>query len=283
MKFLYLFLLFLFPGFEFLLAQQINIEAPSGWQLKNQPVIYTPENLWGYIDGAADLFYRYQFQNLQVDYFTDTVGKYITLELYRHSNLLYTYGIYSQERPEKTEFLDIGTEGYTEPGIINFFMGDFYIKLSSNNKDEETKKSMLSIVHEIEKQITAKNTFPGTLKFFPEDGLTKHTDKFIATDFLGYEFLKEVFKTDYSVKNQNFSIFIIEQRTDSDAEKLINKLFSSQNKKFKASKNHIYYLNDKYNGELCLILKDRFLAGIIGLNNNKIRKEYSKKILESIQ
>lgn len=129
MKFILSVIIYLFAGSINLIAQQITIPIPSGWQLKNQPVIYTPDNLWDYIDGAADLFYRYQFKNLQVVYYTDSAGDYITLELYDQSSPLYAYGVYSQERPEKTNFLDIGTEGYAEPGIINFLIDDFLYKI----------------------------------------------------------------------------------------------------------------------------------------------------------
>lgn len=69
----------------------------------------------------------------------------------------------------------------------------FYIKLSSSNKNKDTEKAMLSIIYEIEKQINENNTLPSALKYFPEEGLIKHTDKFISTEFLGYEFFKRSF------------------------------------------------------------------------------------------
>ena len=94
-KFLFTFLLIILSGSAS--AQEINIPDLKGFKkITNYPV-YTPENLWDFINGAADTYLAYGFVDLHVAEYKK--GKnVIKLEIYRHSDNTMAFGIYSTER-----------------------------------------------------------------------------------------------------------------------------------------------------------------------------------------
>ncbi|MHB9098605.1 MAG: DUF6599 family protein, partial [Syntrophales bacterium] len=86
----------------------------AGWKQSGEIQIYSRENLYDYIDGAADLYLKYDFQELKVaDYENDRKAS-VTIEVYRHKTPVHAFGIYSQERLGDANYLDIGAQGYGE-------------------------------------------------------------------------------------------------------------------------------------------------------------------------
>src|SRR5512145_3220618 len=68
-----------------------------GWKKKLVETVYTPGNLWELINGAADIFLSYNFQDLQMAEY-ENKDEMIRVEIYRHKTGNDTYGIYSAER-----------------------------------------------------------------------------------------------------------------------------------------------------------------------------------------
>src|SRR5512137_1524240 len=97
-------------------AQKNEPQFPSvaGWKLAVEETVYTPNNLWDVIDGAADLFLEYNFVDLHIARYQQTADLEIKVELYRHKSSVDAFGIYSQERYPDYHFIDLGTQGYAD-------------------------------------------------------------------------------------------------------------------------------------------------------------------------
>ena len=80
----------------------------EGWKLTVSPDVYTPENLWDLIDGAAESYLSYDFIDLHLADYEDPDGIVIHAELYRHNTPDDAFGIYSSERNPGYHFLEIG-------------------------------------------------------------------------------------------------------------------------------------------------------------------------------
>ena len=112
------------------------------WQLSDSIRVYNPDNLYDYIDGAADAYLSYDFEELLVATYNGTNEKYITVEIYRHKTPTHAFGIYALERPTSDKFYNIGAQGYHEEGILNCLCGQYYIKISSHDKTPGTSAVM---------------------------------------------------------------------------------------------------------------------------------------------
>jgi hypothetical protein len=84
----------------------------KGWKPHEKPQILSRNNLYDYIDGAADLYLKLDFQELEVVEYRNEKKAAVTVEVYRHRTPNDAFGIYSQERLADASFLDIEAQGY---------------------------------------------------------------------------------------------------------------------------------------------------------------------------
>ncbi len=75
-------------------AQDPVFPSLSGYKIKTDYPVYLPDNLWDFINGAADTYLAYGFVDLHVAEYKK--GKnVIKAEIYRHSDNIMAFGIYS--------------------------------------------------------------------------------------------------------------------------------------------------------------------------------------------
>ena len=122
-------LLWVFMGFC-LFPPTADSQAPSslfpempGWKKPDAIQVFIPDNLYDYINGAADLYLTYDFKELQVAEYVRDDKASVIIEIYRHGSPTNAFGIYSQERLTNADFLDIGSQGYYEEKVLNFLSG----------------------------------------------------------------------------------------------------------------------------------------------------------------
>jgi hypothetical protein len=84
----------------------------AGWKQSGEIQTFLPKTLFEYINGGADLYLTYDFQELKVAEYSNEKKASVTIEVYRHRTPTHAFGIYSQERLPDANFVDIGTQGY---------------------------------------------------------------------------------------------------------------------------------------------------------------------------
>jgi len=78
-------------------AQEFTFPDLAGFKKTLDYPVFGPENLWDFINGAADTYLAYGFVDLHVAEYKK--GKnVIKIEIYRHSDKIMAFGIYSTER-----------------------------------------------------------------------------------------------------------------------------------------------------------------------------------------
>ena len=132
-------------------GQTISFPEMGGWDQPEKPQLYSPETLYEYIDGAADLYLSYEFQELSVADYRGAQKAAVTVEVYRHSTPTQAFGIYSQERLASAKLLDIGAEGYQEPTVLNFVTGSYYVKINGYETGAEDERILVAFGRKIEK------------------------------------------------------------------------------------------------------------------------------------
>ena len=250
----------------------------EGFKLELNYPVYVPGTLWDYINGAADSYLSYHFQELRIGEYSDQSGESIKVEVYRHMSRDYAYGIYCSERFPDYNFIDIGIQGYAESGLVNFLIGEYYVKVVSSSETPDDKK-LRFVASEISKWLDDGIALPGTLEFFPERGKIEMSECFIASNFLGHEFLKDAYTANYSVENENFSIFIFHR---DDPEELVdivrNYLNFAKSEVPEKIEDGFYGFEDRYNGLITLHLTGNYLFGFLDCKDKELVKEYSELI-----
>jgi hypothetical protein len=278
MKVKYIFIAALFLLQNFVYGQNNLFPQIDGWKIEVDKLVYDSSNLWNIIDGAADLFLEYSFIDLHTARFTNTAGIEIKAELYKHSSPLTAFGMYSQEKDPEYKFIKLGTQGYIEPGAINFLDGSYYVKLSSNQSGDAVQKSLQLIAEKIALNLKQEVQLPVILQKFPEEQKQANSEQYVAQNFLGYSFLKSAFTATYK-SSQSFKAFIIETDNQEAAGSILDKYIQiiPKSNLIKTGDN-FYDINDPNNGQIYIALKDRYVYGVI----NCSEKETGIKLLEGI-
>jgi hypothetical protein len=272
------FLLLLFGSAS---AQEFTFPELSGFKKVTNYPVYGPENLWDFINGAADTYLAYGFINLHVAEYKK--GKnVIKLEIYRHSDNTMAFGIYSTERSSSFRFINLGAQGYIADGAINFFKGNYYVKIRTYSKSEKTLRSTESLALKVANMLEGNSEMPAMLSQFPETGKKVNDETFINESVLGHKFLNKAFKASYELGNDNFSVFIMANNSPEETRKSVEAFLAATGMDAAEAESGRYMLKDGYNGTVFLAWKGNMIVIISGLSQDQseVADQYTSEILK---
>jgi hypothetical protein len=172
-----------------------------GLEFEGLPVSYGPANLFDYINGAAESYLAYGFEALTSQRYVEDGEVALVVDVYRHRDLTHAFGMYTQERVGRGPFIEIGGEGYVEPGVLNFFKGSYYVKIMSYRTAADGQdEALVGLAREIADRLEGEAKLPAGVMLLPSQGRVPHSERFIAQDFLGHGFLHSAFAADYSLE-----------------------------------------------------------------------------------
>lgn len=255
----------------------------DGWNRAVEEKVYDADNLWDLIDGAADLFLEYSFINLNFARYTDGGGVEVRAEIYKHKNKINAFGIYSQERDAAYKYLQIGGQGYIVQGAVNFFAGNYYIKLSTIQKGEKAQNALLTIAEEFNKKFGIDNDFPSELALLPSKAKIVYSEKYIPQNFLGYSFFKPVVTARYNAAAP-FTLFVMEAGSAEDADKTLQELFNAVNKEnLMQLSAERFLIKDSQNGLIEAAKSGKYIFGVIGCSDEAERRKYLTDVRLNLQ
>jgi hypothetical protein len=262
-------------------AQEFVAPQLDGYKLVTNYPVFGPENLWDFINGAADNYLAYGFVDLHVAEYKK--GKnVIKLEVYRHSNNIMAFGIYSTERSPSFRYMNLGAQGYIADGAINFFKGNYYVKIRTYSKSEKTLISTESLALKVSNMLSGDTKMPVVLSQFPETGKKVNEETYINESVLGHKFLNKAFRAMYEVGSDNFSIFIMENNSPEEAKKSVDAYLSATGMEPVDTGSGKYMLKDGYNGTIFMASKDNQIVIISGLSKDQadVADRYISEILK---
>jgi len=278
-KSILLLLILIFPK-GLLNGQELSIPELSGFRKYANYPVYTRDNLWDFINGAADNYLAYGFENLNVAEYKKGKNT-IKLEIYRHQDNTMAFGIYSSERSPSFEFLHLGAQGYRTGGSINFYKGNYYVKIRTFSKNENILKAVESLAARVSASLPGETVMPDALAMFPEAGLKKNEEIFVNESVLGHEFLNKAFRAGYEVGTDNFSIYIF-RGNSSEIMRTAMTYITACGMEASEGPEGKYVLEDGYNGTVFLGWKDGQMVLVTGLAADQadIAENYISEILK---
>jgi hypothetical protein len=204
---------------EHLLALLPAANDVAGWNLSQSPRTFTAENLWEFIDGAADGYLAYGFKEVvSADYEQEGTGYQAVVDIYEMQDPLNAFGIYAQERNPDYRFLAIGNEGYSGGTALNFWTGPYYVKITSFEENEIVSAEMTRIATLIAGRVTAPGEEPAEISYFPKAGLLPHTMQYIPKDVLAQSYLANGFEARYKTGDQEYKLLLLVQESPEAAQ-----------------------------------------------------------------
>jgi len=260
-------------------GQAIEFPALKGYKAVSDYPVYTPDDLWDYINGAADAYLALGFEDLHINEYVKGKNK-IKAEAYRFLSDAEAFGIYSLERSPGYEFITTGVQGYVEEGVLNFYKGEYYIKLMTHSKSKKVNDSMRALGDKIAEIIPGTSEFPELLGAFPAEGLLKNEETYLLDGVLGHDYLRGAFRATYETGGDRFYIYIFNFKSAEEAAAIAGKLTETPVSSA-ADEAEKYVITDGFNGVLYAARKGNRLIIISGLDANKtaVAERYLNMVL----
>lgn len=234
----------------------------DGWTLTGPVATYTPETLFEYIDGGAEAFLQFDFQDLT----SATYGKgdklELTADVYHHRDAGRAFGIYSQERRPGSAKMPGRLEGIASADHLEFVAGAYYVKLALPGGGDPAL--LQQAAQKIADRLPATGTLPAVLAAFPAEGKQPRAEKMCARDFLGHRFLHDAATAPYQIDGAYFRLFAVQGNDAADVVAMVA-AFRATAKLAKAdlAGEGSITLKDPLNGEVLLMWGGRWLWGAV--------------------
>lgn len=252
----------------------------DGFKKLTKYPVFLPENLYEFINGAADTYLALGFTDLHVAEYKK--GKdIIKAEIYRHSSNTMAFGIYASERSPSYRFLNLGAQGYVVDGVVNFFKGNFYVKLRTYSEKQKTLQAQEALARRIEAMLQGPAEMPDMLSKFPDNGKKENEETFVNESVLGHQFLNKAFKANYRIGNDDVSIYLIRSGSADETLRVAKAYLSSAGIEFDINETR-YVFTDGYNGNIFLAWSGDLMVIISGLAKDQadIAATYTYDILK---
>ena len=267
-----------------------GLEPPDGWDRSKEPASYGPDNLWEYINGSADKFISYDFVQAAVQDFKDGQGNELKVEIYQHADDKLAYGIFSQFSRLRETSRDIGHLTFSGGYSLHFWKGDFYVKISVFEENEQMKKAMRSFAAALAGRIKEMGSRPECVRYLPEEGLDDKSVSYVASGVLGSGSLPPAVTADYTFGEKKGVLYLFSFDTARQG-KAMFKEFSGE---ITGKPQRVIYDQDqsysrvrggmKYRGDVVLFQYDRIAGVITGFadsteETDRLEKEVIKSFI----
>ncbi len=200
-----------------LIAEPLPVDAVA----EHSASFYGPDNLYEYMDGAADIFVLYGVhQLLHVDLRAKAAG--ISVDIFDMGSADTAFGMYAAERSPDFHFIAIGAEGYQYEGMLNFLQDRYYVKLLGFGGSADAV--LETFARALSARIGTNPVLPLLLSKLPAENRKPHSEQYMPADPLGHSFLGPAYMVAYSSGDQESKLFVTVARNAADAQQRLKQL-----------------------------------------------------------
>jgi len=253
----------------------------AGWT-QGDSATWGPDNLYMPINGAADLFLRYSFEEMRSMDYRNAEGDTVSVEAYRHATSLDAFGVYSQGRPVRERYLELGVQAYAEPDSLTVLAGRHYLELRASSDSSVCREAMLALGKRMAAALNEGAQFPALFARFPARGRKPCSEKYLARDVLGYAFLGRAYQVDYQLEGADASLFVMEAETEDATKAMVRAYLKELKQAEDTSLAAVRDFSDRYHGTVLLQCQGNRLLLCSGKAPVDARKNLLKTLVDSL-
>ncbi len=198
----------------------------AGWVVSGEPLTYSPESLFEYLDGGAPRYIGYGFAALfQVRYVREGQPELgITLDLYDMGRALGAFGIYSSARPPDVAPHEWCAEGYRSGPVAAAWKDRLYVHVAADEERPELVDLVERLVASVCARAPGDPSPPPLLAALPREGLVPRSERYVAADLLGHAFLPGGVLATYEIDGRRAEVFFSDLGTAAAAREAVARL-----------------------------------------------------------
>jgi hypothetical protein len=148
------------------MSPEISLPTEAeGWKWDGKEMKYDSRTLFKYIDGAAELYLAYGFQNLRVRRFEKSTQPPLIVELYEMASSEDAFGVFSFEHQDET--VEIGQGSEFGGGLLRFWKGNYFVSIYAEGEGAEVESGILKMGRAAADSIPTQGPEPKLVGFIP--------------------------------------------------------------------------------------------------------------------
>jgi Family of unknown function (DUF6599) len=163
------------------------IPATVGPWLSEADQLYDPETIFGYIDGAGEVYRSYNMRLLVARRYHKDGRPDIVVDAFDMGVPEDAFGVFTHDLDG--EDAAVGQGSVYKGGLLLFWKDRYFVSVYTEEETDETRAAVIELGREIAEGIPGRGARPALLKLLPGDGLDERTARFFHVHpILNYHF-----------------------------------------------------------------------------------------------
>jgi len=180
-----------------------------GWAMEGKVATYTPETLYRYINGEAELYLPYGFKKAStvryVKAATPSSGPQengLVVNIFEMGSPLDAFGIYSNYRSSTLPQMKVGAEGFLDETELMFYQDRYFVQIETSGTLSQDAGLFQSCAETVSGNLPEGREKPRELELLKVAGAVVLTEKYYPRGLLGYGFFGKGLTIEVTIKGK---------------------------------------------------------------------------------
>ncbi len=166
-------------------------DRAEGWTVKPPDQRCDRQGIYGYMDGAAEVYLTWAFRGLVVRRYVKPNAPDVVVELFDMTRSFDAYGVFTNGRDEELPDAGIGQGAELRPGLLTFWRDRYFgaVRVDAVDVPPDSKKVLRTIGRKIAEAVGRDGPLPKVLSCLPEENRVHHAERYLnGPDALNYHY-----------------------------------------------------------------------------------------------
>lgn len=198
------------------------LQLPPGWVAFTPSETFDSQNLSDKIDGKAELYLSAGFNRLNSQRLKggQTDGIWFEVFVYDMGTGQNAFSVFSAQRREDAEPLDLAKYSYKTSNAIFFTHGPYYVEIIASDASEQIMIPMKTLAENFINETRTDTITIAEEQLFPEKNKVANSTSLIASDAFGYERLNQIYTAEYTLDGDKLMAYLADRGSSEEAKKL---------------------------------------------------------------
>ena len=198
------------------------LQLPPGWVAFTPSETFDSQNLSDKIDGKAELYLSAGFNRLNSQRLKgeQTDGIWFEVFVYDMGTGQNAFSVFSAQRREDAEPLDLAKYSYKTSNAIFFAHGPYYVEIIASDASEQIMIPMKTLAENFINETRTDTITIAEEQLFPEKNKVANSTSLIASDAFGYERLNQIYTAEYTLDGDKLMAYLSDRGSSEEAKKL---------------------------------------------------------------
>ncbi len=198
------------------------LPLPEGIKPLTEAEIFDAGNLSDKIDGKAELYLSAGFTRLVSQRFKDDGKADMWMEafVYDMGNSQNAFSVFSTQRREGSETLDLAENAYRTPNAVFLTHGRYYVEIIASKVFEQGDHPAKRMAETFVQNTPSEKAALNESALFPKEGLVKNSIALIASNAFGFDGLDKIYTAQYEFKDHSLMAYLSRRGSPSEAKEM---------------------------------------------------------------